>query len=315
METGKKQNLICLLSVLALLVTPLPLAAQLTFTTNNGAITITGGIGNPANLIVPAVTNGYPVSSIGSFAFYGYSALTNVIMGTNVTTIGEAAFYKCANLHSVILPPSVTAIYDNAFAYCSTLTNIALDANITTIDYSAFTECALTSVVIPDGVTDISDGLFYGCANLTNVTIGPNVITIEQAAFYECSNLTGIYFKGDMPTNASPYAFLYDPKATVYYLPGTAGWTNSFDRLPTAFWTLPYPLILNNRPDFGIQTNQFGFTVSWATNRLIIIQVCTNFSNQVWTPIQTNTLSAGVSYFNDPQWTNSPARLYRISSP
>lgn len=32
-------------------------------------------------------------------------------------------------------------------------------------------------------------------------------------------------------------------------------------------------------------------------------------------PISTNTLKGGGGYFSDPDWTNYPARFYRIRSP
>ena len=34
-----------------------------------------------------------------------------------------------------------------------------------------------------------------------------------------------------------------------------------------------------------------------------------------WLPIQTNTLTSSQMYFSDPQWTNYPARFYRLRSP
>jgi hypothetical protein len=80
-------------------------------------------------------------------------------------------------------------------------------------------------------------------------------------------------------------------------------------------WTLPYPLILNNNPSFGVQTNGFGFIISWATNLPVVVQACTNLANATWVPVQTNTLTGGSSYFSDPQWTNYRARFYRIRSP
>jgi hypothetical protein len=83
----------------------------------------------------------------------------------------------------------------------------------------------------------------------------------------------------------------------------------------TAFWLLPYPLILNNIPSFGIHSNQFGFTISWATNLSIVVEVCTNLVKPAWQPIQTNSLTAGTNYFNDSTWTNFRSRFYRVRSP
>jgi hypothetical protein len=34
-----------------------------------------------------------------------------------------------------------------------------------------------------------------------------------------------------------------------------------------------------------------------------------------WIPLQTNLLGSGPLYFFDPQWTNYPARFYRLRSP
>jgi hypothetical protein len=45
------------------------LQAQFAFTTNNGAITITGYTGTNTTVIIPSTTNGYPVNRIGDYAF------------------------------------------------------------------------------------------------------------------------------------------------------------------------------------------------------------------------------------------------------
>jgi len=34
-----------------------------------------------------------------------------------------------------------------------------------------------------------------------------------------------------------------------------------------------------------------------------------------WAPVATNTLTGRSSFFTDPQWTNYPARFYRLRSP
>jgi len=72
---------------------------------------------------------------------------------------------------------------------------------------------------------------------------------------------------------------------------------------------------LNFGSSFGIQSNQFGFIISWATNVPVVVEACTNLSNAAWSPIATNTLVNGSVYFADPQWSNYPARFYRIRSP
>ena len=47
----------------------------------------------------------------------------------------------------------------------------------------------------------------------------------------------------------------------------------------------------------------------------VAVDACTDLANPAWTPLQTNLLSNGSSYFGDLQWTNYPARFYRLRWP
>src|ERR1019366_3184801 len=59
-----------LLPVVLLLTLPAVVQAQdFTYTTNNGAITITAYTGPGGEVTIPSATNGYPVTSIGDNAF------------------------------------------------------------------------------------------------------------------------------------------------------------------------------------------------------------------------------------------------------
>jgi hypothetical protein len=134
--------------------------------------------------------------------------------------------------------------------------------------------------------------------------------------FTLCPNLKAVYFQGSAPA-ADPSAFDGEKYATVYYLPGTTGWGSTFAGRPTALWVLPYPLILSqgNGSSLGAQTHGFGFTISWATNASVLVEASPSLADPVWTALATNTLIGGAAYFSDPQWTDYPARFYRLSSP
>jgi hypothetical protein len=149
-------------------------------------------------------------------------------------------------------------------------------------------------------------------------TIGNNVTQIGSQVFWSCQGLRSVYFEGNAPSagyslfgRSSP---LPDYLATAYYLPRTTGWGPWFSDAPTALWFLPKPLILNN-PSFGVKTNQFGFIISWATNIPVVVESCGDLVKPTWFPISTNYLTNGSVYFSDPQWTNHPARFYRICAP
>ena len=51
---------------------------------------------------------------------------------------------------------------------------------------------------------------------------------------------------------------------------------------------LPSPLILTSGPGLGVQSNAFGFIISWATNLPVIVEACTNPANHSWSAVQTN---------------------------
>jgi hypothetical protein len=63
---------------------------------------------------------------------------------------------------------------------------------------------------------------------------------------------------------------------------------------------------------FGARTNQFGFTISWASGMTVVVEACTNSANPIWVPVGTNTLTGGSAYFSDPQWASYPSRFYRL---
>ena len=114
------------------------------------------------------------VTSIGDWAFYGCTGLTNVTVPDSVSNIGNVAFYDCTGLTSVTIGNSVTSIGDWAFYGCT----------------------GLTSVDIPDSVTSIGEFAFDGCTRLTSITIGNSVTSIGYAAFFECTELSDVYFQG-----------------------------------------------------------------------------------------------------------------------
>jgi hypothetical protein len=66
--------------------------------------------------------------------------------------------------------------------------------------------------------------------------------------------------------------------------------------------------------NFGVHTSQFGFDVI-GDNWLFVVQANTNPANPFWFPLATNTITGGRFHFSDPQWTNYPARFYRLRSP
>jgi|SRR5208282_3814417 len=65
----------------------------------------------------------------------------------------------------------------------------------------------------------------------------------------------------------------------------------------------------------GVRTNQFGFNITGASNVVVVVEASPDLANPRWSPLATNTLSSGSSYFSDPQWTNYSSRFYRLYWP
>jgi hypothetical protein len=182
-----------LLPILLSVAVPATLQAQFTFTTNNGAITITGYTGTNGVAIIPDTINGLPVTSIGDLAFYTCASLKSVVIPYGVTNIGFRVFYCCTNLANVAIPDSILNIGIASFAFCQSLTNVTIPNRVANVADGTFANCtSLTSVTIPEGVTNIGYGSFDFCISLTSVIMPSSVTNIAPTAFMRCVNITNI---------------------------------------------------------------------------------------------------------------------------
>jgi hypothetical protein len=75
------------------------------------------------------------------------------------------------------------------------------------------------------------------------------------------------------------------------------------------------PLIQTTGASFGRQSNHFGFYITGTTNIPLVVEACANLSNPVWTGLKTVTLTNGLFYFSDSQWSNYPGRYYCVTAP
>ncbi len=219
---------------------PVLAQAQFSYTTNNGAITITKYTGSESEVIIPVTINGLPVTSIGAeafknstnklvsviignsvtniggSAFYGCTNLTNITIGNNVAIIEGSALYGCTSLTNVTIPNSVTSIGIYAFSGCTSLASVTLGNSVTNIGMLAFVGCtSLANVTIPNSVTMIGASVFSGCTKLTNITVGNSVTNIENNAFSGCTSLTTITVGGNNPVFSSLDGVLFNKNQTT----------------------------------------------------------------------------------------------------
>lgn len=175
-------------------------------------------------LIVGCVNTTIPntVTSIGEYAFSGYTNLTNICVPVCVTSVDDVAFYECNNLKTVtvnspsllsehynvnsnfgtkfgnqvekyILGNNANSIGNCAFYRCSNLTSVNIPETVTSIGICSFYGCSsLTSISIPETVTSIGYGAFSGCSKITSVNIPEGLISIENDTFDGCSSLSSV---------------------------------------------------------------------------------------------------------------------------
>ena len=271
-----------------------------------------------------SVTIGNGVTSIGSSAFYNCSSLTNTLIPGSVTSIGWGAFRNCASLTSVTTGSGMTSLPEWTFSGCSNLTSVTIGSAIVSIGSYAFNECrrlTAVSVAAANSFYSSVDGVVFDKTKTTLVTyppgrggsyVVPNSVTnIGDGAFAGGSDLAGVYFQGNAPAlGLAPFGG--DDITVVYYLVGTTGWGPTFGGRPAVLWN---PQVPTGDASFGVRTNRFGFTITGASGIIVAVEACTNLANPLWLPLETKTLVDGSCYFSDLEWTNQPARFYRLRSP
>jgi hypothetical protein len=155
------------------------------------------------------------VTNVGTYAFYGCTALTeiefnaiamddlsssnyvfynagvngegiDVTIGAGVTKIPAYLFYPndascCPNITSVTFASGSVceSIGNYAFYYADGITSVELPNTVKNIGYYAFAYCyALTSAYLGTSVETVGSNAFYYCTSLESVNLGESITTI-----------------------------------------------------------------------------------------------------------------------------------------
>ena len=149
------------------------------------------------NLVSVEVDN---VTSIGTVAFRGCSALERVKFSDDITDIGTAVFFGCPNLVGDFVLNSLTTIGKGAFSGTA---------------ITSFVANSLTS--IPDADATFG-GTFHNCTALAKVELG-EVTYIGTQSFRNCTGLESIVLRALTPPTLASNAFMGASTTFVIYVP------------------------------------------------------------------------------------------------
>ena len=153
---------------------------------------------------VPSKLGGYPVVSIGPYAFEMCSDITKVTMPASVKNIDGFAFASCTSLESVTIPNSVTNIGECAFKGCAALKNASVPAGVVNVGDAAFAGC--DSLANANGFVIFRNKLHYYCGSAAKVTVPAGVVRIGPNAFSERTSIKSIVIP-DGVVSVGSYAF------------------------------------------------------------------------------------------------------------
>ena len=129
--------------------------------------------------------------SIGQYAFYGLSSVTNVKLPTTLTGINDYAFYGFTSPFALNLS-SATNIGKYTFYGCTGVTTINLPVATTIGEYAFYGCTGADSINIPVA-TSIGDNAFENCTGAKKITVGATSVNYGNEVFKNCSGCQELY--------------------------------------------------------------------------------------------------------------------------
>ena len=147
------------------------------------------------------------VTTIGYYAFHGFSSLVSVKLPSTLKIISSDAFSFCTSLEEIDIPEGVERILWDAFTGCYSLKKVRLPSTLKDIRESAFSYCtSLSEITLPEGLEILDAKAFYNCTSLRRIEIPGSVRQIKSCTFVGCSSLSEVIINEGVET-IDIYAF------------------------------------------------------------------------------------------------------------
>lgn len=191
---------------------------------------------------ITKVTIAEGVTSVGSYAFYELSHLTDAQLPAGLKTIGAGSFRGCLSLERLGIPAGTELIGDEAFVNCKSLKALDVDGANSTYsseggvlyskDRTSLIKCPEAvqgSVTVSSGTTTIGSWAFDNCAGVTEIILPDGLKTIEKYAFSGCRGVAFIEIPSSVTVIESA-AFRYWQSSQQISFPGVSVQPDTWDR-------------------------------------------------------------------------------------
>ena len=131
------------------------------------------------------------MESIGEYAFYRYTTVTDLVIGENVKEIGMYAFAsdKITNLHYHAVNASLKNNGSSGPFFLDTLSSITFGGEVESLPNHLFYGVTYSADALdfPESLREIGEYTFGSSGiNIGEVTIGENITSMKWRSFFGC---------------------------------------------------------------------------------------------------------------------------------
>jgi len=254
---------------------------------------------NPTNNSLSVITSFNTTSYTTSTATYDTTLTTNVTQ--------QATIYST---ELIAVMPEGTPLYDQTFD--AAFSDPAVQAAVTQAA-GDLTGAGATSYTGPTQTSPLGSLTFMGSSSVTVTNIIGVDVSLATATYVGPQMI----MVGD---NQSHYFFVHAGGYLIDTLitsvvTNLVTTTNTSTYLNSAVYMMTGIVAQPELGLAGVRSNEFGFTITGASNLSIVVEACTNLASPSWTTLEFFKLTNGPIYFSDPAWRSYPMRFYRTRLP
>ncbi len=154
-------------------------------------------------LTIPEKVGNIHINCVAREAFKETGSIKKVILHKGIRMIGDSAFYGCSALSEIIMSGGHVKTGSGAFAGTAFFEHSVVYLNNTLIKVSS---CESGVFTVKDGTSAIADDALKDCCNISDVILPEGLISIGRHAFHGCSGIKSIKLPGSLCT-IGEYAF------------------------------------------------------------------------------------------------------------